>query len=120
MSNQSFEGWFPECINCGMDNLEGVVCLRPDHVPADLPSKDAPGQLSELQYLNGHWWKPCVICEARIIANPLSWGVYALCLTCAWLYKQAGQDWPNTADPKARRIYPENHPLGFGAVRIHF
>ena len=118
VSHQGLEGWFPECINRGMGNLGGVVCLRPDHVPADLPSKDAPGQLSELQHLDGHWWKSCVICDARIFADPWSWGVYALCLSCAWLYEKSGADWPTTADPKARRIYPDDHPLGCGPVRI--
>lgn len=118
MSHQGYEGWFPECINCGMGNLSGVVCLHPEHVPGDLPDKDAPGQLSELQRVDEHWWKPCVICNARILADPWSWGVYALCLSCAWLYKKAGMDWPTTADPKARRIYPEDHPQGFGPVRI--
>lgn len=118
MSHQGYEGWFRECINCGMGNLRGIVCLRPDHGIADLPPKDAPGQTSELQQVDEHWWKPCVICGGLVLADPLSWGVYALCLTCAWVYRNAGEDWPATADPKDPRIYPDSHPRGFGPLRV--
>ena len=29
MSHQGYEGWFPECINCGFGNVGAVVCLDP-------------------------------------------------------------------------------------------
>lgn len=118
VSHQGYEGWFPECINCGMGNLRGVVCLRPDHEPADLPPKEARGQLSELTQTDGHWWKLCLICSGRILSDPLSWGVYALCLSCAWTYRNAGRDWPKDADPKEPWLYPADHPRGFGLVRV--
>ena len=118
MSHQGLEGWFPECINCGMGNHNAVICLCPDHTPADLPAKEARGQLSELVKVDGHWWKSCLLCGHGMLSGPGSWGVYAICLSCAWLYRNADQDWPTDASPAFPRIYPPDHPRGFGPVRI--
>ena len=27
MTNPGEDGWFPECLNCGMGNINGAVCL---------------------------------------------------------------------------------------------
>jgi hypothetical protein len=92
MSHQWDEGWFPECIVCGLGNLGPVVCLNPlcheayGFRPIELkPTVYIHGDLSIDEKLikeDGHWWKCCKLCDKRIYADPGAFGSYAICIDC--------------------------------------
>lgn len=84
VSHQGYEGWFPECVVCGMGNLSGIVCLSPvedEHLLAPIAGV-ASGISNLAQDKHGHWWKSCLLCHRRVISDPLSWGSLAYCVGC--------------------------------------
>ncbi|QIF00164.1 hypothetical protein [Roseimicrobium sp. ORNL1] len=84
MSHPGIEGWFPECIICGMGNLHGVICLDPTcHEFIYESSHDAPVSSSTREHhSHGHFWKTCAACQHDIRADGASWGTYAICTEC--------------------------------------
>lgn len=92
MSHQGYEGWFPECINCGFGNVGAIVCLDPtchevnEYKPIKLKSSVyIHGDLSideKLIFEDEHWWKCCQLCDRRIHADAGAWGTYAMCVEC--------------------------------------
>jgi hypothetical protein len=105
MSHQWHEGWFPLCIACGANQLEGAVCLDPtcheQHglKPIELkPSVYVRGDLVidiKLIEENEHWWLCCQICDRRMQADGGAWGSYALCINCFNDYINRGKYPPN-------------------------
>lgn len=84
MSHQGNNGWFPECLVCGMGNVGAVVCLDPTcheiyEAQGFQPLADTGEKLIEE---DGHWWQYCQLCDHRIRADGGAWGTYALCVGC--------------------------------------
>jgi hypothetical protein len=98
MSHQGIEGWFPECLICGMGNLSGIVCLDPTcHANIYESAHDAPAaSASESHHSRGHFWKTCAACQRDIRADGGSWGTYGICTECFGSYF------------RAHRLPPEN------------
>ncbi len=98
MSHQEMNGWFPECLICGMGNLNGVVCLDPTcHEYIYESAHDAPMPSSTTEHhSHGHFWKTCAACQKDILADGGSWGTYGICTECFASYFHA------------RRLPPEN------------
>ena len=106
MSHQGYEGWFPECIVCGMGNVGAVVCLDPTcHEaqginPIELkPTKYVDGNLTvdiKLVEEDKHWWKCCQLCDRRIHADGGAFGSYAICVECFNSYVNRGEQPPIT------------------------
>jgi hypothetical protein len=85
MSHQGYEGWFPECLVCGMGNLGGIVCLTPNHeeVHGLTPIVGERSGISHLaQDDAGHWWMQCLLCDHRVLSDPFAWGSCAYCAGC--------------------------------------
>ncbi len=81
MSHQGYPGWFPECLLCGLGNLDAVICLNPMcHQSHD--GKRINSFSSILIQKDDHWWKLCQLCEGGILSDPVSFGVFALCVDC--------------------------------------
>lgn len=81
MSHQGYEGWFPECLLCGLGNLDTIICLNPTcHEQHD--GRRISNFGSSLTEEDGHWWKACKLCERKVLSDPASFGVYALCVDC--------------------------------------
>jgi hypothetical protein len=111
MSNQGYEGWFPECIACRMGNVGAIVCLDPTcHEahglkPVELhKTKYIAGDLSvdgKLIEEGGYWWKCCQLCDRRVHADGGAFGSYAICVGCFNEYVSHGE-WPPTrpGEPK--------------------
>jgi hypothetical protein len=106
MSHQGYEGWFPECIVCGMGSVGAVVCLDPTcHEANGLK----PVELKHSKYTEGnlvtdeklikedeHWWKCCQLCDRRIHADAGAFGSYAICVECFNEYVNRGENPPTT------------------------
>lgn len=85
MSHQGHEGWFPECLVCGMGNLNGIVCVTPDYVDQHglTPIVGTMAGTSRLaREDDGHWWKHCLLCDHPSLSDPGSWGSVAYCIGC--------------------------------------
>lgn len=84
MSHQGHQGWFPECLVCGMGNLGGIVCLSANQdVHGLTPIVGKRSGISGLtQDEAGHWWMQCLLCDRRVLSDALSWGSYAYCIGC--------------------------------------
>src|SRR3569832_1407244 len=91
MSHQGYEGWFPECIVCGMGNLSGVICLNPGcHERFYEESDEAPGVAgSGLQQRDGHCWEKCCCCSHLMLSDALAWGSLGICISCFTAYFRA-------------------------------
>jgi len=81
MSHQGYEGWFPECLICGMGNVGGVVCLSP------MCHEESQGQVisdatERLIEKDSQFWKLCNLCDHASLASSASWGSYAICIDC--------------------------------------
>ncbi|GAB2678841.1 hypothetical protein GCM10009743_63900 [Kribbella swartbergensis] len=106
MSHQGYEGWFPECLVCGMGNLGGVVCLAPDHgdVHGLIPIVGERSGTSDLSRdENGHWWMQCLLCDSRVLSDPFSWGSRAYCVGC-WNHFTSRGLFPPVCAFDARRM----------------
>ncbi len=81
MSHQGYEGWFPECLVCGLGNVGPIVCLDPIcHEHHGLRTIVANEE--RLVAHDGHHWKRCQLCERRCLSDPAAWGSFALCVGC--------------------------------------
>jgi hypothetical protein len=105
MSHQGFEGWFPECLVCGMGNFGPAVCLDPTchefHESAGFAPIESPTE--KFIYSDGHYWQCCQLCDKRIRSDGGSWGTYALCISCFNAFARA-------------RVLPPPDPM----VLIHY
>ncbi len=73
MSNQGIEGWFPECLICGMGNVGPIVCLDPTcHEHSEGKVIVEPSENLEMD--SSHWWKGCNLCDQRVRSDGGSWG----------------------------------------------
>jgi hypothetical protein len=106
MSPQGCEGWFPECLACGMGNVGPVVCLDPtcyeQYEAEDGETLDEDTD-ERLIAQDGHWWKCCQLCDRRIHADPGAWGSFALCVGCFNAALRAGEMPPYCQSPPQRR-----------------
>ena len=106
MSHQGHEGWFPECLVCGMGNLGGIVCVTPDvwdrHGTAPVVG-DMSGNSILTKEADGHWWKRCLLCEAKVLADSAAWGSVAYCVGC-WNHFTTRDLYPPASAIAARRM----------------
>ena len=90
MSHQGHEGWFPECLVCGLGNVGAIVCLDPtcheQHDGSALEPSD-----DKLRQIDGLWWVGCQLCDSNSISEPASWGTYAICTGCFNAYMAANR-----------------------------
>jgi hypothetical protein len=96
MSHQAYEGWFPECISCGMGNVGAVVCLDPTCHEVNEYKLIELNRNQKLILENEHWWKCCQLCDRRIHADDGAWGTYAMCVECYNSYISRGIIPPTT------------------------
>src|SRR5688572_1993391 len=91
MSHQGINGWFPECLICGMGNLPGMVCLDPSCHEFIYESMHEPpaAAASESHQKNGHDWKTCAACQNDIRCDGGAWGTYGICTDCLAVYFRA-------------------------------
>ena len=95
MSHQGREGWFPECLVCGMGNIGAIVCLDPAcHERHDGSSVVPTGD--KLRQVDGFWWVGCQLCDRNFISEPASFGSYALCIDCFNAYMAARRNPPTS------------------------
>src|SRR5437660_9460439 len=89
MSHQGCDGWFPECLVCGLGNVGPIVCLDPTcHERHELRVVDSADEGLVTQ--DGHSWKCCHLCDRPFISDPGAWGSFALCLKCWNKFARAG------------------------------
>jgi hypothetical protein len=108
MSHQGYEGWFPECLICGMGNLDGVVCITPSQEDEHglTPITGERSGTSEVFSDGGHAWKRCLLCPTAMSSDPLSWGSVAYCISCWNHFTQRGL-FPPTSAKRARSMTDE-------------
>lgn len=110
MSNQGEDGWFPECLVCGMGNIHGTVCLDPTcHEGHEGTIID--GKTDKYVETAGHAWQLCQFCNRRMLSDGGSFGVYALCIDCWNAYARAGH-----LPPPSPRVLHED--LSSGVLRL--
>ena len=105
VSHQGYEGWFPECLVCGLGNLSGIICLSPVEDDRELtPVRGASPGISDLtQDEHGHWWKACLLCSRKVLSDPFSWGSLAYCIGC-WNHFTSQGIWPPQSVIQGRRM----------------
>jgi hypothetical protein len=117
MSHQGYEGWFPECVVCGMGNLRGVICMTPlvDERHGLTPIVGPRRGDSELFGADNHWWKRCLLCDTVMCSDAFSWGSLAYCIEC-WNHFTKRGLYPPSTGVAARRMTaqewafpPEDH-----------
>lgn len=99
MSHQGYEGWFPECLICGMGNLGGIVCLTADgEVHGLTPIVAGRSGISDLVRDDAsHRWKQCLLRDHRVLSDPFAWGSRAYCIGCWDHFTTQGMFPPTTA-----------------------
>ena len=107
VSHQGYEGWFPECLNCGGGNVGPVVCLAPhqEDQHADRRSLDERSDPNLFQD-GGHWFKKCQLCDLVMFSDPLAFGSFALCVSCWNSFVDQGFV-PPTSGTEMRRLGDE-------------
>lgn len=114
MTNQSYEGWYPECLVCGMGNLGPIVCLDPhDHADAVSARRilDGDGPEALIQDDDGHWWKRCRLCDRRVLSDPFAASI-GLCAGCWNHSPERGQYPPSSAEELASVATERLPPAG--------
>ena len=100
MSHQGDEGWFPECLVCGLGHFGPAVCLDPTCHEAHQLKGFAPihSPRDKFFQLESHFWHGCQLCDRRILSDACSWGTNALCIRCFNAFARA-----EASPPKAPR-----------------
>ena len=106
MSHQGHEGWFPECLVCGMGNLSGIVCVTPDYADQHgltpiVGSTPATSKFERGE--DGHWWKHCLLCDHPALSDPGAWGSVAYCTGC-WNHFTSRGLYPPVSAASAQRM----------------
>jgi hypothetical protein len=115
MSHQYNPFWFPECFLCEMGNLPGAICLLHScHERRGLIRVDEDTDLEVV--LDGHSWKGCQFCEQQMLADPGSWGSFALCTDCWNLYVEAERFPPTSTYLLARELLSRKLEIGWDAA----
>ncbi len=97
MSNPGENGWFPECLVCGMGNIGCAVCLDPTCHERRAGIIIAGAREKYLEQA-GHCWQLCQFCDRPMLSDGGAFGVYGLCTGCWNAYAQAGRLPPSSPE----------------------
>jgi hypothetical protein len=98
MSHPGLEGWYPECLVCGLGHFGPAVCLEPTCHEAleDGGVKPIKDPRDKFVLEDGHYWQCCQLCDRRILSDGGAWGTYALCISCFNSFARAEVSPPTT------------------------